>query len=60
MEQINILHLKELAKDFGLSYIENKESLTIVGERQLLIFTKVYEQFLTKQEEKQCQLTEIY
>jgi hypothetical protein len=44
--------IKSLASDFGLPCIENKNNLTIVGEKQLLIFKK--------QEETQCQLIEIY
>lgn len=51
---INVWRLKELASDFGLPYIEESDGITIsvVGEKQLLIFNKV--------EVTKCQLIEIY
>ena len=51
---INVFRLRELAKSFGLPYIEERDGVTIsvVGEKQLLIFNKV--------EVTKCQLTEIY
>ncbi len=52
VETINIRYLIELAEEFGLSCIENKDSLTVVGWKQLLIFKK--------QEDTQCRLIEIY
>lgn len=56
---INVRRLRELATDFGLPYIENMDSLTVVGEQQLLIFNKIG-RLSFNQEEKQCQLIEIY
>lgn len=52
METINIRHLLELATNYGLPCIKEKDILTIVGENQLLIFNIL--------EEKKCQLIEIY
>ena len=52
VDRIGIRCLVELAEDFGLSCIEDKDSVTVVGETKLLIFTK--------EENNQCQLTEIY
>lgn len=52
MEIIEIQYLMELAEELGLPCIENNNSLTVVGEKQLLIFNK--------QEEHKCQLIEIY
>lgn len=49
---ISIQRLLELADSYGLACIENKESLTVVGEKQFLIFNKV--------EVTKCQLIEIY
>lgn len=40
-----------LAEELGLPCIEQAEIITVVGERQLIVF---------KQEENQCQLIEIY
>lgn len=55
---INVRRLRELSNSFGLPYIENMNSLTVVGEKQLLIFNKINTD--TKQEETQCRLIEIY
>ncbi len=52
METISIRWLKELAEQLGLPCIEAENCLTIVGEKQLIIFNK--------REEQQCQLIEIY
>lgn len=49
---INVWKLKELSNDFGLPYIENRDSVTVVGYEHLLIFSK--------QEDTQCRLIEIY
>ena len=55
---INIWSLKELSNSYGLPYIENTDSLTVVGEKQLLIFNK--EHSFNTQEKVQCRLIEIY
>lgn len=54
--KINVQRLRILATEFGLPYIEEKDGTTIsiVGEQQILIFK------LNQQEERQCQLIEIY
>lgn len=49
---INAQQLKELSRSFGLPYIEDKVSISIVGYEQLLIFHK--------SEDTQCRLIEIY
>lgn len=56
---INIRRLKDLATDFGLPCIENATSLTVVGEKQWLVFSKQQHMF-NKSEETKCQLIEIY
>lgn len=55
---ITIRELKALSSDFGLSCIENLDSLTVVGEKQMLVFNKIDTFF--NQEETQCRLIEIY
>ncbi len=59
---INIQRLIELANSFGLPYIEESDGITIsvVGEKQLLIFNKINEYVFNKPEVAQCQLIEIY
>lgn len=54
---INARELKALSSEFGLSFIENKGSITVVGEKQWLVFDK---QFFYNLEETQCRLIEIY
>jgi len=54
---INARELKALSSEFGLSFIENKGSITVVGEKQWLVFDK---QFFYNPEETQCRLMEIY
>lgn len=52
--------LKALALEFGISYIEQEDTLTIIGERQHLVFKKYENAIYTYLEETQCQLIEIY
>ena len=54
MDIINIKQLLQLAEDFGLACIEERDgvTLTIVGEKQHIVFNKA--------EGTQCQLIEIY
>jgi hypothetical protein len=49
---MDITTLVELAREYGLPCVEREGSVTVVGEKQLLIFNIV--------EETQCQLIEIY
>lgn len=51
---INLRRLINLATDFGLPYIEERDGVTIsvVGHEHLLVFHK--------QEDTQCRLIEIY
>lgn len=58
METINIRYLIELAEEFGLPCIEQDEVLTVVGEKQLLVFNIITHFNIL--EETQCQLIEIY
>lgn len=55
---INVRRLKALSSDFGLPCIENTDSLTVVGEKQLLIFGKINSFY--NSEDTQCRLIEIY
>lgn len=55
---INVKELRALSSDFGLPYIENAGSITVVGEKQLLIFNKQH--MFYNSEEAQCRLIEIY
>lgn len=48
---MDIITLIELAREYGLPCVEREGSITVVGEKQLLIFNV---------EETQCQLIEIY
>jgi len=54
---IKARELKALSSEFGLSFIENAGSITVVGEKQWLIFDK---QSFYNPEETQCRLIEIY
>lgn len=49
---MDIKTLIELAEVFGIPLIRRGDIITLIGEKQLLIFTTT--------EETQCQLTEIY
>lgn len=59
---INVRRLRELATALGIPYIEERDGVTVslVGEKQLLIFRKVSAQMFNILEETQCQLIEIY
>jgi hypothetical protein len=48
-DTVNIETLKELSEDFGLPYVENYNSITIIGIQQLIVFNKT--------ENDQCQLS---
>ncbi len=53
--------LIRLAEDFGLPCIEREDTITIMGEKQLLIFNKLnFVNMFTNLEEQKCQLKEIY
>lgn len=54
---INIGSLRELSDSFGLSYIENLNSLTVVGYEKNLVFSK---HTFNNSEVTKCQLIEIY
>ena len=57
---INVKDLKALSSTFGLPCVENTDSLTVVGEKQLLIFGKISTHMFYNSEDTQCRLIEIY
>lgn len=49
---LTIRWLKELANEFGLAYIEREGTVTVVGEKQNILFNT--------REGSTCQVIEIY
>lgn len=58
---MNINELIKLATEFGLPYITEEGTITIIGSKQNLLFKLERNRILPQNEEKtQCQLAEIY
>ena len=51
-EKVNTNMLKILVTEFGLPYVEDTTTISVVGLEKILIFYKL--------EEHECQLIEIY